>query len=427
VSESYSYDVFISYAPADYVWVRSQLLPRLAGLRIALVQREDIPGITRVTDLESGMTQSRWVVAVLSAAYLADPVTQHELIFARSVGLDSYTNHLIPIYIARGLNPPDGLEMIVGCDLTNPETTDQQFRLLLRSLRRTPVSFAEPESSFSQRTSSQVDSALSVWAYDVFIIFRYDDRSWIERELLPHLKAASLHVFVAFRDFAPGVAGGKEFERGLRTSRKTLLVLTKEFLRLDWDGFKPLLYRVLDGAGERLVVMLEAGALLPEGLRELPVFHFETPAGRAQTLKRILRGLAAEDASGTYYSADVLVSYGESDGDWVRDQLLPDLEANGLRVICTNRDLAADRPAEIEQALRTSRRTLVMVTQSYLKQGWSTFDHALASVPIFREYRLLPLVEAGYRMPVRISHLTAAYFVKDMERMWSTLLAELRR
>ncbi|MCB0123687.1 MAG: toll/interleukin-1 receptor domain-containing protein, partial [Caldilineaceae bacterium] len=62
--------------------------------------------------------------------------------------------------------------------------------------------------------------------YDVFISYSSRNAAWVRGELLPQLDTAGLKTFIDFRDFEIGAPSINEMERGVLTSRRTLLVLT---------------------------------------------------------------------------------------------------------------------------------------------------------------------------------------------------------
>ena len=70
---AHAYDLFVVHAATDAEFVRGYLLPALnvSSSRVLLV--DELPlGDVIVSEVERGVTQSRFTVAVLSPAYLAD-------------------------------------------------------------------------------------------------------------------------------------------------------------------------------------------------------------------------------------------------------------------------------------------------------------------------------------------------------------------
>jgi hypothetical protein len=111
---------------------------------------------------------------------------------------------------------------------------------------------------------------------------------------------------------------------------------------------------------------------------------------------------------------DAYVSYAESDADWVWNALVPPLEQAGLRVAVSD-DVAVPGVARVvnaERGIRQSRRTIVVLSESYLGDGMADFENALAQTMGVDEgrHRLLPVRAAPFdhnRLPTRLSMLTA--------------------
>ena len=68
------------------------------------------------------------------------------------------------------------------------------------------------------------------------------------------------------------------------------------------------------------------------------------------------------------YTYDVFISYSHADQEWVRRELPPRLERAGLEVIIDYRDFEPGAPltTEMERAVLESRKTVLVLTPSYL-------------------------------------------------------------
>ena len=114
------------------------------------------------------------------------------------------------------------------------------------------------------------------------------------------------------------------------------------------------------------------------------------------------------------YRYDAYVSYAEPDADWVWSALVPPLEQAGLRVAVSD-DVAEPGVARVvnaERGIRQSRRTVVVLSESYLTDRMADFENVLAQTMGIDEgrYRLLPVQAAPFdraRLPTRLSMLTA--------------------
>lgn len=132
------------------------------------------------------------------------------------------------------------------------------------------------------------------------------------------------------------------------------------------------------------------------------------------------------------FAYDIYISCSDADLGWVHTTLLPRLEAEGVRVCIGERDfrLGVPRIAEQERAILTSRKTLVILSPSFLVSGWTAFDRLLQQTldAESREYRLIPLVKESCELPPSLRYLTAANFIdpSDPTAEWTRLLATLR-
>ena len=109
---------------------------------------------------------------------------------------------------------------------------------------------------------------------------------------------------------------------------------------------------------------------------------------------------------------DVFISYSHTDSDWVWDWLVPLLKAAGLKV-CTDREsFALGVPALInmENAVATSRHTLLVLTQAYLASDWTMYEQILTQTqdPIGLRQRTIPVLRQPCEPPMRIAMLTYA-------------------
>lgn len=123
---------------------------------------------------------------------------------------------------------------------------------------------------------------------------------------------------------------------------------------------------------------------------------------------------------GTPPAADVFVSYHPADKAWVRGELLPRLDRAGLRYLVDYRDFAigASKIVNIENAVASSRHTLIVVTPDWLASDWNSFQGLLASSadPAGVERKLLPLILKPARLPARIAYLEAIDLTDEHER-----------
>ncbi len=134
----------------------------------------------------------------------------------------------------------------------------------------------------------------------------------------------------------------------------------------------------------------------------------------------------------TPYTYDVFISYSHADSEWVSRALLPRLEEAGLKVCIDNRDFRPGAPSakEIARAVQESRKTVLVLTPSYLDSAWAEFEHLMLQIldPANRKLRLIPAAQ-GQRCdpPLEIGYLTYVNFADpdDPAWPWTQLLTAL--
>jgi hypothetical protein len=112
------------------------------------------------------------------------------------------------------------------------------------------------------------------YRYDAFISYSHRNRDWVHNWLVPRLKHAGLKVCIDSESFEPGAPSLTEMERAVLRSRKTVLLLTPEYLQSGWTEFENILVQTLDPAAHQR-------RLIPVLL--LPGWFFRTPPGLAQS------------------------------------------------------------------------------------------------------------------------------------------------
>jgi hypothetical protein len=107
------------------------------------------------------------------------------------------------------------------------------------------------------------------------------------------------------------------------------------------------------------------------------------------------------------YRYDAYISYvdKEPDASWVWDTLLPKLEEAGLQVAVSgdSEKLGVARVVNIERGIQQAKRTVVVLSETYLADHIAEFENTLGQTMGIQEgtYRLLPIKAA----PVDTSHL----------------------
>ena len=121
----------------------------------------------------------------------------------------------------------------------------------------------------------------------------------------------------------------------------------------------------------------------------------------------------AKGVDGFIYDAYISFADKEPDAAWVWTKLAPALEQAGLRVAISGvvQRLGVDRVIETERAIREAKRTVVLLSPTYLADYLAEFENVLAQTVGIQEgtYRLLPIQIAPIdpsRLPTRLSMLT---------------------
>jgi len=97
------------------------------------------------------------------------------------------------------------------------------------------------------------------YKYDVFISYSSKDQEWVRGELLERIESAGLTAFIDHRDFKPGALNVKECKRGVVESRKTLVVITPDYIESEWCEFEAVMVQTLGPANRdlRLIPLLK--------------------------------------------------------------------------------------------------------------------------------------------------------------------------
>ncbi len=123
------------------------------------------------------------------------------------------------------------------------------------------------------------------------------------------------------------------------------------------------------------------------------------------------------EQTGSLY--DVFISYSHADQEWVRNWLLPRLEAADLHTCIDYRDFDVGVPSlvNMERSVSNSRHTLLVLTPAWIQSDWTEFEALLVQTSDLagRHRRLLPLLLQPCEPPLRIAMLTYADFTKISE------------
>ncbi len=115
--------------------------------------------------------------------------------------------------------------------------------------------------------------------YDVFISFTSANKDWVRKTFIPALEAEGLTCCDYYRDFEVGAPIVKEMERAVLESRKTILVLSPEYLKSKWVEFENLMLQTLDAANQerRLLPVVYKQCEIPLRIKYLNCVNLDNP------------------------------------------------------------------------------------------------------------------------------------------------------
>ncbi|XP_067305006.1 toll-like receptor 21 [Pseudorasbora parva] len=123
------------------------------------------------------------------------------------------------------------------------------------------------------------------------------------------------------------------------------------------------------------------------------------------------------------YKYDAFVSYNSADEEWVMEQLLPNLEGSSFRLCLHHRDfeLGRDIVDNIVAAVYGSRKTICVVSQSFLRSEWCSLEIQLASYRLFQEMQdvlLLVFLEPLPKRQLSTYHRMRKVMLKKTYLQW---------
>ncbi len=143
--------------------------------------------------------------------------------------------------------------------------------------------------------TSPTAPAAADFNYDAFISYSHQDKPWVDTVLLPRLEEAGLRVCIDTRDFDIGVPALVNMENAVRQSRKTLLVLTPDWVASEWTNFESLLLQTDDpiGRARRILPLMVRDCTPPDRLRIFTYLDLRNPADFDRQMTRLLAALQA--------------------------------------------------------------------------------------------------------------------------------------
>jgi len=129
--------------------------------------------------------------------------------------------------------------------------------------------------------------------FDVFISYSSKDKAWVRGELLKRIEQAGLKTFIDFRDFTRGAWSINEMTRAVTISRKTLLILTPNYLQSEWCEHERLILQTLSPANRdlRLLPLVKTVCDLPLSVKGITNIDFTDGADLDLAWRQLLTAL----------------------------------------------------------------------------------------------------------------------------------------
>jgi len=146
-------------------------------------------------------------------------------------------------------------------------------------------------------TPSESSRPEDEFRYDAFISYSHQDGNWVRNVLLARLESEGLRVCIDTRDFEVGVPSLVNIENAVDQSRKTLLVLTPNWLASEWTAFESLLVHSEDPAGRRRrmlpLMVQDCRDQLPKRLKMFTYLDLTDPAQLDTQMERLVGAVRA--------------------------------------------------------------------------------------------------------------------------------------
>lgn len=130
----------------------------------------------------------------------------------------------------------------------------------------------------------------------------------------------------------------------------------------------------------------------------------------ALTELNILPVFDATQSSRGEFQYNAFISYSSKDFNWVRKKLLPRLDQEKLKICIDFRDfkVGVPSPVNIEEAVKQSRKVLLILTPSWVESVWTTFESMLIQVldPIGHAERIVPVLVEKCDLPMSLKIFT---------------------
>ena len=139
----------------------------------------------------------------------------------------------------------------------------------------------------------------SFFKYDAFVSYSHVDEKWVREWLVARLEDLGLRICIDYRDFRPGAPSVTEIERAITQSKKTLVILTPQYIKSKWAEFENALVQSLDPNAEqrRLIPVFLEKCELPPRIQYLTYLDFTKSGESDLLLNRLVRAVESDEDS----------------------------------------------------------------------------------------------------------------------------------
>lgn len=130
----------------------------------------------------------------------------------------------------------------------------------------------------------------------------------------------------------------------------------------------------------------------------------------------------------TKYKYDVFISYNPNDENWVKNELVSRFEEESISYIYElNFEPGHPILTEVERAISESRRTVMVLTPSYIESNWQDFASLLAGSYGLEigEWTAIPVIKETCELPLRFRGVVTLDLSESNEEEWRRLLRTL--
>jgi len=145
----------------------------------------------------------------------------------------------------------------------------------------------------SRSPGSKATELKKAYHYDAFISYSHKDHDWVYNVLLSRLKKEGLSVCIDDLDFEIGAPSMVNMENAVDLSRKTLLILTPNWIASEWTRFESLILQTQDPTNleRRLLPIMVQHCTLDKRLNIFTYLDLTRPAEFDFQMQRLLSAI----------------------------------------------------------------------------------------------------------------------------------------